>query len=195
MLHLARALMPRPSKIDRAPAEVREAIGKLRGDGHTIDEILVHLAKMGLDDDGMPSRSGLHRHVQGLDALAETISRGRTIAEALVRRLGDAPEGRQARLNIELMHNVVTQLVAAAGDNEGTVKFDAKEVQFLTRSLANLASAQKSDVEVTLRLKRELAAEMDKKLAEVEAGVDGATEPVTPAEMIARIRALYSGEG
>jgi hypothetical protein len=187
--------MPRPSKIDRAPAEVREAIGKLRGDGHTIDEILVHLAKMGLDDDGMPSRSGLHRHVQGLDALAETISRGRTIAEALVRRLGDAPEGRQARLNIELMHNVVTQLVAAAGDTDGTVKFDAKQVQFLTRSLANLASAQKSDVDVTLRLKRELAAEMDKKLAEVEAGVDGEAEPLTPAQMIARIRALYSGEG
>ncbi len=185
--------MPRPSKIDRLPPEFRDAIGRLREDGHTIDEILVYLAKMGLDEDGMPSRSGMGRHVQGLDALAEIITTSRSMSETLVRRLGDAPESRQARLNIELSHGLVTKLIAASNGPEGTVKLDWKQVQFLTRSLANLASAQKSDVETTLRLKKEIAADMERKVAAVEAEAEA--EPMTPQQALARIRALYAGEG
>lgn len=184
--------MPRPSKVDKLPPDIREAITRLRQDGHTIDEILVYLSKMGLDEDGMPSRSGLHRHVQGLDALAGIVSEGKAISEGLVRRLGEEPENRQARLNIRVMHSLVTRLLVASVDPDGAVKLDAKQVQFLTRSLSNLASAAKSDLETMLKLKKELAAELDKKVSQVEA--EAKEEALTPAEMIARIRALYSGE-
>ncbi len=184
--------MPRPSKVDKLPSDVRDAITRLRQDGHTLDEILVYLSKMGLDEDGLPSRSGLHRHVQGLDALAGLISEGQAMSEGLVRRIGEEPENRQARLNIRVMQSLLTRLLVASVDPEGAVNLNAKDLQFLTKALANLSSAEKSDLEKTLRLKKELVAELEKKIAQVE--VEATAEALTPAEMIARIRALYAGE-
>ena len=42
--------MARPSKIDRLPQELRDAIGDLRRQGRTIDEILAHLRSLGVGD-------------------------------------------------------------------------------------------------------------------------------------------------
>jgi hypothetical protein len=151
---------------------------------------------MGLDEDGMPSRSGLHRHVQEIEYLSELVMTTRATSEALVRRLGEAPEGRQARLNIELMHGIVTKLIAASGaPNADGVKLDAKQVAFLAKAMNDLSKAQASDVATTLRLRKDLQAEMEAKLKEVEAEVADAETPLSPADMLARIRALYNGEG
>jgi hypothetical protein len=189
--------MARPSKVDRLPGDIREAISKLRETGHTLDEIMAELQQMGLEEGELPSRSGLHRHIQGLDALAERLQRSRTIAEALVRKLGDAPENRTARLNIELMHSVVTDLMLAVGSNaEGDgaqpVTLDAETVHFLSKSLDHLARASKSDAELTVRIKRDFQAELEKKMRQV-AG-EAAAKPMTPAEALERVRALYRGE-
>jgi hypothetical protein len=185
--------MPRPSKIDRLPLEFRDAIGRLREDGHTLDEILVYLKKMGLDADGMPSRSGLHRHVQGLEELADLLHTSRSTAEILTRRLGDEPEGRRARFNIEVLQAIVTNLMAASVAGDGA-KFDAKQVSFLSKALNDLAKAQASDLSTTLKLRAEARKEMEAKLDQVEAEVEDGAAPLTPLEMLARIRALYSGE-
>lgn len=52
---IERAGVSRPSSVDRLPAEMRDAIGRLRDAGHTIDEIMAHLADM----ESMVSRSAL----------------------------------------------------------------------------------------------------------------------------------------
>lgn len=184
--------MGRPSKIDRLPAEVREAIARLREAGHTLDEILVHLGKMGLDAEGMPSRSGLHRHVQGLDEVAENLMRDRTMADALVRRLGDAPEGRMASLNVQMMQGIVFQALQAARA-EGGVALDPRETAFLARSLAQLAQANRADADLTLRLRKEAQAEMERRVRQVEEEATGAA--MTPLQALERVRALYRGEG
>ena len=89
--------MGRPSSIDQLPEEIRAEIGRLRGMGWTIDQILEKLREL---LDSAPSRSALGRHIAGMDKLGERMRRSRQVAEALVRELGDAPESRAARLNI-----------------------------------------------------------------------------------------------
>jgi hypothetical protein len=189
--------MPRPSKIDRLPAEIREKISGLREDGYTIDEILIHLGKLAINPDSLPSRSGLHRHVQGLDKIAERLRHHRVVADALVRRLGDAPEGRQTRLNIELMHTIVTDLMTASGpeseDGEPgePVQLDAAQVHFLAKSLDHLSRASAKDAELTLRIRAE--AEKRTKAAAVDAAESVGREKGLSAETVEAIKARILG--
>lgn len=162
--------MARPSSVDRLPEEVRVEIGRLRGMGWTIDQILEHLR--GLLDQA-PSRSALGRHIQGLDALGERMRRSRHVAEALVRELGDAPESRTARLNIELLHSAILDLhmraadgeegsdpeglAALAGNPEGAMML-AKALDHLTRaSRANVEFVAKAEARAAERAKRDAA--------------------------------------
>ena len=185
--------MPRPSKVNRLDAEVRDLIRRLRENGHSIDEIKARLETLDLPPDEMPSRTGLGREVQKIDAVLEMVRSSRDQAEALVPKIGEAAEGRQARANIELMQALVMQLlVGAAG---GGVKMTAKEAGFYAKTLADLSRAQKTDIDTIIRLKRELAAEMEKKLSTLSDEVAASAAPPTPEEMIRRIRALYAGEG
>jgi DNA-binding transcriptional MerR regulator len=167
--------MARPSKIDRLPPEIRDLISGLRDRGFTLDEIMEHLHHLdGVSPGDLPSRSGLGRHIQGLDKLSERLHRSRTVAEALVRKPGDAPEGRQTRLNIELMHAVVTDLfLAAEGGEDGQVTMDAKTIHDLAKALDHLTRAEDRDAQHIQRL--EVRAERrarEKVLAEQAAALD-----------------------
>jgi hypothetical protein len=105
----------RPSSISRLDPEIREAIGRLRDHGKTLDEILEHLRSLEIE----VSRSALGRHVQAMEKVGERLRRSRAVSEALVRQLGDAPESKTARLNIEMMHSFVFDFLASAEEAEG----------------------------------------------------------------------------
>ncbi|HRQ82725.1 MAG TPA: DUF3486 family protein, partial [Azospirillaceae bacterium] len=122
-----------PSKVDLLPAPLREAVVGLHQSGrYTLEQIASHLADLAagrrsmlppeldipvsIAPESAPSKSSLGRYVKGLDAIAEKLQRSRAVAEALVAKLGDEPESRTARLNIELMHGVVMDIVMAAED-------------------------------------------------------------------------------
>jgi hypothetical protein len=171
--------MAGPSKADRLPGALKEALAELWVSGrYTLDQIkawlddlaagkrsllppeLAAVAEIAVDPAALPSRSGLGRHFKGLDGLAERLQRSRAVAEALVRKLGDAPEDRTARLNIELMHSIVTDLVMSLpqdGEDGQPVTLDPESVMFLARSLKDLASARKADADLVLRLRQEMA--------------------------------------
>ena len=146
------------STIDKLPEEVRALIGRLRQDGRTIDEIMSKLTELDVD----VSRSALGRHIKGLAEVGEAMRRSREIATALVGRFGDEPDNRMARLNIEMMHGLVMSTITAAvttGD-EGEaqpVTLDPEQVMFLSKSLGELARAQKTDTDRMLKLRQELA--------------------------------------
>ncbi len=144
--------MTRPSTIRKLDPEVREEIARLRDQGVTLDTILAKLHELGAE----VSRSALGRYVKEIEDVGERIRRSREIADALVRRLGEAPESRQARLNIELMHSVILDLVMGAQDG-GAVALDPEQAMFLARSMKDLASAQKSDAEYALKIRQEAA--------------------------------------
>jgi hypothetical protein len=175
--------MARPSKVDRLPTEIREAIGRLRETGHTIDEILVHLRTLGVDD---VSRSGLGRHVQDLDAIGERIRRSRAVATAMVERYGEEKEGKLARLNIELMHATVLQLQTAADGGE-PVQLSPLDAQRLSATLRNLQTSARADIDLA-RAKEEWAREQASKLDAVAADIEAAGEKPDPAAVLRRIR-------
>lgn len=162
--------------------EIRDIIGDLRERGYTLDEIMDHLHRLdGVEPSDLPSRSGLGRHIQGLDQLSERLHRSRSVAEALVRKLGDAPESRQTRLNIELMHSMVTDLflkVDSVPDEDGaTVTMDARTIHDLSKALDHLTRAGERDATHILKLTQEAERKTrEKLLAEQKTALD--TMPV-----------------
>lgn len=162
--------MSRPSTIDQLPEEIRAEIGRLRTQGVTLDGILAHLRM--LHGATHVSRSALGRHVKSMERLGERVRRSRQVAEALVKELGDAPEGEAARLNIELMHGAVMDLFmrsaegedvaeggkdALAGDPQGVMML-AKALDHLTHaSRSNVAFIEAAEKRATERAKRDAA--------------------------------------
>lgn len=141
-----------PSTIDRLPENVREKIGALRRNGRTIDEIIAKLHELSADDlDGqpVPSRSAIGRHVKAKIAdVGEDMRNSRIVAEALVDRMGDATDDRMQRLNLELAHTMLFEMLTARTVDEATgqtkaVQRTPKELGQLTRSQKDLALSQK----------------------------------------------------
>lgn len=166
--------MVRPSTIARLPGEIREAIGRLREQGRTLDEILTHLQGMEVT----VSRSALGRHVQQMDKVGERLRRSRAISEALVRQLGDAPESQTARLNIEMMHSFLFDFLASAeeGAEEGSEAAlahvrDPKSVALMAEAVQRLTTASRQNVEFVARVE-------DRAAAKAKAGAARAAEAV-----------------
>jgi hypothetical protein len=171
-----------PSSIDKLPEEIRAEVGRLRIQGRTIDEILAHLKGMDLD----VSRSALGRHVKRMTTARERMKHSREMATALVSQFGDQPDNQLARLNLELMHGVVMQtIMATAEDEDGEaqpVTFSPEDARFLADALSKLASAEKTNVERTLKLKMEAAKEAAAAVDRVaKAGATGMTKDTIDA--------------
>ena len=148
--------MARLSKIARMPAELRELIGRLREQGRTIDEIREHLSSLDVE----VTRATLGRHVQRIDAIAARVRESRAAAEAIVSRLGTGDETRTARLNIELMHASVMQLLA--GEEGQSIVLDPENAMLLARTLRDLSTAARHDAEREIKVRREVAKEAAK---------------------------------
>lgn len=162
----------RPSTIDRLDPAIREAIGRLRDHGKTLDEILEHLRTMEID----VSRSALGRHVQAMEKVGERLRRSRAVSEALVRQLGDAPESKTARLNIEMMHSFVFDFLATAeeadsdeGKAAAAVMQDPMALKLFSESVERLTKASRHNADfveqvekrAAIRAKTEAAKAMD----------------------------------
>lgn len=191
--------MVSPSKIDQLPAAIRDQIMTWRRAGYSARKIL-QACRAEFPDvpaEAWPHVTNLCTHITGLEKLAETIQRSRMIAEVLVERFGDAPESRQARLNIELLHSIVTNLMLEAVDGEKDgrpVTIPADQVHALAKSLDHLARAQRTDMEATLHLRKELASKQNARIAKAAADVAGiAKESGLSAERIAELQAKVAG--
>lgn len=202
-----------PSKVDQLPPELREAVEGLWLSGrYTLEQLAGFLGALAtgrrtmlpaeldlavtIAPDAAPSKSGLGRHVKGLEAIAEKLQRSRTVAEALVDKVGKEPESRTARLNIELMHASIQDLFMAAeaagdaGAEGAPVALDPENAMFLARALKDLASARKADIDLTLKLRAEIAKEMQAKAvaAAEKALKDGTGPAIDRVALLKRIR-------
>lgn len=177
--------MSRPSTIQRLPGELRGLISDLRGKGRTIDEILSKLRELDVD----VSRSALGRHVKQLDKIGDEIRRSRAVAEALVRQYGDAPESRAAKMNIELMHSLVTRLMIS---EEGErAEFEPREAMQMATALQKLVQASKQDVDRETLVRKEFARKLDEAVAAAEEAGERGLSP----ERLAELRRGFLGVG
>lgn len=182
--------MPRQSSIVRLPPEIKERIGVLFAQGHTLDEILEALAAL----DVRVSRSALHRHKQHIDKIGERLARSRETAEVLVERFGQGLESKTARLNIELIQDVIMQIMAReAGedDDDGKGPETPMGAMLLAKAVEHLTKAARHDAELTIKIREQAAAEARAKAA---ASAEAASKQLgLNAEQAAFIRAEILG--
>lgn len=158
--------MARPSSVDQLEPEIREEIGRLRGGGHTIDEILAALRELGAKD---ISRSALGRHVKNMEQIGAKLRHSRNIAEALVRQLGDAPASRSAQLNIELLHSVILDLNLASEDADAdglaALRGNPEGIMLLAKAIDHLTKSSKADIDnqqqIEARVEKRLKAQAE----------------------------------
>lgn len=165
--------MKRPSKIDRLGPDIRDLVGRLRDQGRTLDEILAKLHELDLDPDALPSRAALHAHLQKAEAVADRLRLSRTAAEVVVRRLGEAEPDKVTRLNIDLMHQTVFEMMSSIGEDGRPVTLDPMQVMLLSKALDHLGKASKDDIARTVAIEKRAA---DRARAEVIEQADAALE-------------------
>jgi hypothetical protein len=174
--------MGRKSSVDRAGPEVRDAIGRLLDQGRTLDEILAHLEGMSVE----VSRSALGRYTQKIAQAGEKVRQSQVISEAVIRRFGDGPENKAARLNIQLLQTAVFDLLM-----KDETEADADQALKLSKALSNLATASRADAELVEKAERR-AADRATKEAAASAEKTGREKGLS-AETIAAIKANILG--
>lgn len=142
----------RPSKIDRLGPNVRDLVGRLREQGRTLDEIMAKLGELDIAADSLPSRAGLHKHLQRAEAVAEKLRRSRTVAEVVVRKLGESEPDKVTRLNIELMHQALFDMMNPE-DGE-PITLDPMQIMLLSKAMDHLGKASKDDVARTVAIEK-----------------------------------------
>lgn len=178
--------MGRTTKVDRLPPEIRDCIGELRRDGHTIDQILSHLRSIGVGPDQV-NRSGLGKAVQRWDAVAARLHDSRSAAEAIMSRLeSPGADDRVARLNIQMLHASLMELMR--GEDGEPASFNPQEAMFVSATIKNLVGAAKVDQSRSIELKKLLDAEKAK-VERVKEVVVTASKTGLTGDLIGRIRA------
>lgn len=157
--------MPRVSGFKRLPPEVRDLIGSLREQGRTIDEITDALKAL---DISVP-RSTLGDWTKKIDAVAAKMEQSRVMADALIRRFGDAPESKTTRLNMQMMHTALYQVLEQALGGDAADGFTPQEAMHLSKALDHLTRAAKTDVEFIAKVREEARKEACTKAAEAVA--------------------------
>lgn len=166
--------MGRRSSIDRWPPALREEIGRLIDAGRTLDEMLAALRAIGAPD---VSRSSLHRHTQKLDRVGARLRQSRMMAETLVRQLGDQPGDQVARLNIELIHTLLHDLLTV-GEDEGeeaaelaATMRNPKAVALVAEAAQRLTQASRTNAEFVAKLEARAADRAKREAAAAAEGV------------------------
>lgn len=142
--------MSRKSSIDRLPLPIREKIGQLLQSNHTLDEIVNHLAKLDVD----VSRSALGRHSKKVSQVVEMMNRSRTVATAIADKFGDEEGAKVQRVNLEIMHTLLHNLMVGGEDGE-SITLDPKDAMFLATAFEKLGKADKSHIETQIKLAEE----------------------------------------
>ena len=186
--------MGRVSTFKQLPPEVRNKIGELFDRGCTLNEVMQALESL----DVTLSRSALHRAKQRIDKIGEKIRRSREIADSVVRNLGDIPENKATRMNMELMQGVILDILSQADDEIDSEKGGASTpmgAMLLAKALEHLAKTARHDAELTTKLKESAKKEVEAKLeaAAKEAAAEG--KGSESQQVFERIMAIYRGEG
>ena len=180
--------MPRTSKVRRLPPELREQLHAMLDAGHTLEEITAHLKALGAD----VSRSGLGRYKQQVDA---RLRESRAMAEAVMERMGaQAATGKSGAALIEMLTTLTSDyLLRRMDDPDAEIEVD--ELRALARTVKERAQAARATQDYDLKLREEARREAEEAMRKaVEKAAEESPAAAGPAELFARIQAVYRGE-
>lgn len=144
--------MGQKSTVELLPEDILEEVHRLIRDKATIEQIIDAVAEMGKTI----SRSAMGRYTKNLKEVSERLERSQKISNAMIEKLGSQPESKTARLNNELLHSVVTELVLQADDGED-IRLDPKAAHDLSKALDHLSRAEKTNAETIMKARKEAA--------------------------------------
>jgi len=181
----------RKSKVKRLPAPLREALESLWREGrYTLDELLNRLREMapavGARPEELPSRSGLHSYLQHFEKKLARYREAQQVAGMWVAKLGEDPQGDVGRLLAEMLKSIALQTMDAAGESGEPT--GAQDLMLLSAALKNLAAAEKTWADRELRIRKELAAQVEQVIEQEKRPGGGLSE-----DAAARIRAALLG--
>ncbi len=179
--------MGAPSKAERLPGPLREALARLWFDRRFgLDDLVAHLNALATGErslvpkelaetavaiapDDVPSRSSLHRHLLKARKMADKMRQSRMVAEVLASELGDASEDKLARANFELLHSAVNEIFMAAaqaedGESEDgpPITLDPKAAMMLAKALHDVEGAKKTHLDLRAQIRKEVQTEAAK---------------------------------
>lgn len=159
--------MAQRPKVDKLPAEIRDAAYALLRAGRTVDDITEHLQSLGAD----VSRSGVGRWKKGAEKSMQALKRAQALGEGWAKSLSEDPEGKVGRLLIELGKTAVLDNMLAKSDSEDddgeTKPLDTKDLFFLSSAVKNFESAGNMNIARELRIRKEAVAKAADAVAEV----------------------------
>lgn len=142
--------MGRKSSIEELAPEIVEAVHEAIRRKATIDEIVAAIGAMG----GEASRSAVGRYKKSFEDVGRKMREAREIAAVWVDKLGKEPEGDVGRLVGEMIRTLAFRASMDAAEAE--VALPAEDVMLLAKAMQHLASADKLNAELVLKLRKEL---------------------------------------
>lgn len=178
--------MGRKSFASQLPRDLRAELDAQIMDGRlTIDALWSWLRERGVET----SRSAVGRHMQHVEEAASEMRKAREMASVFATRLGpDLAEGTVGAALIEVVQSIAfRQMMPKLAAGADGAADSAEDLMFLASAVQKLASAQKTDTERVLKVRRETAA----KAADAAAGEARARG--LDANAVAAIRAKVLG--
>lgn len=177
--------MPQVSKIRRLPPEIRAEVDRLIREERTVEEIVTHLRSLG----GEASASSVYRYTRSARKQLEKFRQAQEVAKVWVARMGEEPNGDVAQLNVELLRTIAFQVVSDMGDRLDEIDTGDRAMQtmLLGKAFEHISKAERHSQEIRLRVRRELARDLEMK---VDAA---AAKPLTAEGFKALVREAYGG--
>ena len=142
--------MAQKSSVQLLPKDILDLVNELYRNNATIQEIIDAVAEKGKTI----SLSAMGRYTKNLKKLSDRINAGRDMANAIMEKFGEAPENKQADMNIHLLQAILTEIAIAAEDPDGDgVNLKPMDAMLLAKAMDHMAKAKKTDMENILKIR------------------------------------------
>ncbi len=173
------------SSIERLDPRVKQAVDQAVREGRaTIDEIVAMVRTMG----AKVSRSAVGRYVKGAEQEMEKYRQAQALAKVWAEAIPDT--GDVAQLTRQVLTSLAFRVTSSLSEHD---KVSGKEVMLLAKALRDISSSAKLGAEARVKIRAELAAEQDEKLAKLEAQAKKGKGDLDLATL-QRVRELYGLE-
>ncbi len=190
--------MPRKSIIKGLPSSFRRELDRLiLEEKLSIDELREFIAACdGVDK--VPVRSSVGEYAKQVrDEARETalaLKQSRELARGIAQELGpESVEGDQGRLLVEMLRTFFFRFLDAQVKNP-TAVFDSAEFGRMAKALRDTSQAMRLEQDFDKRIRDEARKETESKMEKALNHVAGGTEPLSPKEILEKVKAVYRGE-